>query len=319
MKKFNLSIDLNTIGCHSQLVKSLSLKEVPQKGDEVHIEIDLNTEGLLLADFLTLIVCVIYSFKNKGVKITGKFLNFKRSSNKIKYASRVDFFKHLKFAFQEDFQRRNSSGRFIEIKKFDDDNSLTVFKDIMKILINKGIDEGLLTALDFCLYEVIDNTLNHAGPNFEYGEGEGYIFAQHFPTFKEIRIIIADDGIGIHRALTKHPETLYSHYTEEEAVKHCIDNGVTNSTGKGFGLWSTSEMIKQNKGELVIHSGNYSLKCNSKNEINKESFWDGTYTFIKLNTDVSVNVDNIFEAGHTQRDSYNELKEELLEDLSDLW
>lgn len=63
-----------------------------------------------------------------------------------------------------------------------------MFAEIMRILIVNGVNEDMLTVLNFCLYEVLDNTLNHSSPEFRYGAGTGFVVAQFFPISKEIEL-----------------------------------------------------------------------------------------------------------------------------------
>ena len=63
-----------------------------------------------------------------------------------------------------------------------------MFAEIMRILIVNGVNEDMLTVLNFCLYEVLDNTLNHSSPEFRYGAGTGFVVAQFFPIAKEIEL-----------------------------------------------------------------------------------------------------------------------------------
>jgi hypothetical protein len=168
----------------------------------------------------------------------------------------------------------------------------------------------MLAVLKYCLWEVIDNTLNHSGKGFTYGNGSGYGCIQYFPNHKEIRIIISDTGVGIHHALTKHPTSKYKDLSESEAVLASIEKGVTNGEGRGFGLWATAELIKHNKGKMQIHSGNALLQISDKIEILDAPYWQGTYTTFRLNTDIPVSDKLIFGEGSTILDSYLEELEE---------
>lgn len=76
------------------------------------------------------------------------------------------FFKLLGLNLDEKFPRKDPSGRFTEITWFDEDNIRQVFDSIMKILLVNGVNEDTLTVLNFCLYEVLDNTLNHSSKEF---------------------------------------------------------------------------------------------------------------------------------------------------------
>ncbi|WP_321826275.1 ATP-binding protein [Maribacter dokdonensis] len=318
-KQYTITIDFRKITGHFQIVDCLQEVFQATCEDSVHFNININSYSLLYADHLLLISTTVNFLREKGVTVSGKFIDFINGSEKANYASRINFFQQIGFNYQENFNRQNASGRFTEIKRFDDANSMGIFKEVLSILLDKGsINKDMLIVLQYCLWEVIDNSIRHSRSDGTLSNGNGYICCQYFPKNNQIRLIIADNGQGIHKALTEHPDSEYKHFSEEEAVIHCIDKGVTNSTGKGFGLWATSTLVKENGGKLIIHSGNHALEIDSVKRVQKLSNWQGTYTYLRVNTDVPVNYDKIFPTS-TQRDSFEELKCDLLGNLDELW
>ena len=314
-----VEIDFSRIRTHLDLIEMLSPAFNAQRGDEVHFEINLHT-GPLLPDHLLLVASTVNNLRNSDINISGVFSQFNPKLDCINYASRINFFRVIGFQYEESFTRHNPSGRFTEIKRFDNDNSIDVYNEVMRVLIANEINIDLLAVLHFCIWEVIDNTLNHSGEGFTLGAGHGFICAQFYPFKKEVRIMIADNGIGIHKALTTHPNSEYSSLTEREAVEQCIEKGVTNSTGKGFGLWATASMIQKNNGELIIHSGKHKLVGPNLSAARKTSNWAGTYTFLKINTEVPVYEKEIFGEHSSQRDQLEELIEDLNSStIMDLW
>ncbi len=318
-KNYNVNIDFRNISGHFQIVECLSESFQAECGDSVHFDINLNSYSLLYADHLLLISNTVNFLREKGVTVTGKFIDFKNGTDKVNYASRVNFFEQIGFAYDENFNRQNSLGRFTEIKRFDDANSLAIHKEIMSILVDKdAISEDMLVVLDYCLWEVIDNSIRHSLSDGTLSNGNGYICCQYFPYKNQIRIIIADNGQGIHKALTEHPDSEYQQLNEEEAVYRCVEKGVTNSTGKGFGLWATATLVKENGGKLIIHSGNHALEIDAEKRVEKKNKWQGTYTYLRVNTDVPVTYDKIFE-DDAQKNMFDERKEELLGNIDELW
>lgn len=319
MTQYKILIDFRNITSHFQIVECLTDTFSAKCGDSVHFEINLNTYSLLYADHLLLISTTVNHLRERGIKVSGHFTGFVEGSDKANYASRINFFQQIGFNYQENFSRHNATGRFTEIKRFDDSNAIEIHKEIMSILVDKGaINEDMLIVLDYCLWEVIDNSIRHSQSDGTLSNGCGYICCQYFPNKNQIRLIIADNGQGIHKALTEHPDSEYKHYDEKQAVFHCIDKGVTNSTGKGFGLWATATLVKENGGKLIIHSGNHSLEIDNEKKIEKTSSWQGAYTYLRVNTDVSVNYDKIFPDS-TQRNAFEEFKDNLLGNIDELW
>lgn len=318
MAHFSITIDFRKISGHSQIVDALSKSFDAVTNDTVHFTINLNTYSMLYSDHLVLIGSTVNHLRNIGVIVRGNFQDFRDDSPQIQYASRINFFEQIGFTYEERYVRRNTSGRFTEIKRFDDDNALDIQKEIVSILLKDAINKEMMIVLEYCLWEVIDNTIRHSLSDGTVYNGNGYISCQYFPKKKQIRIIVADNGQGIHQALTTHPKSKYQSLNEKEAVTQSINKGVTNSTGMGFGLWATATLIKENGGKLIIHSGNHSLEIDNKKTVTNTAKWQGVYTYIRVNTDVAVTYDKIFEDDE-QRTAFEERYGETLGNLDDLW
>lgn len=319
MAHYSVSIDFRNITSHSQIVDAMTLGFNAVENDTVHFDINLNTYSMLYSDHLVLISSCVNHLRSIGVAVTGSFNDFNENSAQVNYASRVNFFEQIGFIYQENFVRHGSSGRFTEIKRFDNTNSLVIHKEIMSILVGKdGISEDMLVVLDYCLWEVLDNTIRHSNSDGTLSNGSGYISCQYFPNKNQIRLVIADNGQGIHKALVSHPDSQFTHLNEQQAVYQCVNKGVTNSTGMGFGLWATATLVKENGGKLIIHSGEHSLEIDNAKNIQNTSKWQGAYTYLRVNTDVPVSYDKIFDR-ETQKDAFEERKQDLLGYLDDLW
>ena len=304
-----VEIKFSKINSHAQIIEALDILQ-SEVSDEIVVNFDFTGHAKIYSDYLLLIVSLLKHLESKGLKITYRLANSSNNKNQLDYISRVDFFKNLDIEYNENFERFRTVGRFTEIRAFDNDNAILLYNRMMSVLVHDEINVEMLSVLKYCLWEVIDNTLNHSGKGFTYGNGSGYGCIQYFPTHKEIRIIISDTGVGIHHALTKHPTSKYKNLSEREAVLASIEKGVTNGEGRGFGLWATAELIKHNKGKMQIHSGNALLQISDKIEILEAPFWQGTYTTFRLNTDIPVSDKLIFGEGSTILDSYLEEIEE---------
>lgn len=319
MAEISINVDFAYIFNHARLVSVLEPGFRASNEDVVNVVLNLNTTYILYSDFLLMVVSAVEAFKEQGAAVNIDYYQFGRKVNRFNYASRVNFFKLIGTQYPEQFVRHDARGRFTEIKQFDSANIGDLHKEIMRILIENGVNEDMLVVLDFCLYEVLDNTLNHSGPNFEYGAGKGFVCAQYFPNWDRVRIMIADTGIGIHQALTTHPNSDYKDFSESEAVLHCIDKGVTNSRGRGFGLWATSKMVKENGGTLLVHSGNHQLRCVNNKTVHETNMWKGTYTFLQINTNIPVDHKVIFGEDSQQAVTFEEFKQELFGVSDELW
>ena len=95
-------------------------------------------------------------------------------------------------------------------------------------------DDG--TGLHHMIYEVLDNVLIHAEKHL------GTIITFNDEKRHELRVVVADDGIGVHQSLKANE--LYKLSTEEEALHAVIKDKVTDGQGLGFGLYATYLLIK---------------------------------------------------------------------------
>jgi len=316
----NIEIKIDQIISIHDLVNVISSAFSPDANQQIFFKIDIKTSQHIDGEILLLIVSVVSCLKEKGFRVNGDLL-YNENTDSFKYAQRIDFIKNLELQINENFTRRNSAGRFFPISKFDENNIGDIHENLLKILIRQGIDDKILVILDFCIYEILDNTLNHSSGNFKYGDGVGWVFAQYFPRLQELRICIADNGIGIHKSLTEHPKSTFANLTEEEAIRRCIENKVTNSEGRGFGLWATSEMVTQMESELEIYSGEHQLVCNQTEGkvVNEVSKWQGTITSLKLKMNKDIDIDVILGDNNARYDELEERKKEIFDELDNLW
>lgn len=309
-------IDFNSISSHDDLLAAMIPLADLERRDALDLKIDLNGSGLIYPDLLLLLVARVEGLKKQGVEVNCSLVDFSPSSSRVNYASRINFFEFLGIELEEGFTRRDRQGRFIEVSEFNGTNIYKVFAEIMRILIVNGVNEDMLIVLHFCLNEILDNTLNHSSPEFRYGAGTGFVVAQFFPTAREIRIMIADTGQGIHAALTGHPKSRFRDLSESEAVSRCIERGVTNSLGLGFGLWATSQMMIKNQGDFEIYSGRSCLK---NGKLFESPIWNGTINYVRINTDIPVDHKEIFGEKSDQLDMFQEFKESQFGNLENLW
>ena len=88
----------------------------------------------------------------------------------------------------------------------------------------------------------------------------------------------------------------------------------------GFGLFATSEFIRKNHGNLLIYSGDHSLKVDSNRvSVLNGSRWKGTFVFLRINTDIAVDYHEIMPVHHSLPDDYQEFIEKKLDFGNDLW
>jgi anti-sigma regulatory factor (Ser/Thr protein kinase) len=113
-------------------------------------------------------------------------------------------------------------------------------------------EEGVIDAMMWCLSEVMDNVLQHAGKDY------GFVMGQIHKTTKHISFCIYDNGQGIFNSLKT---SRHAPKTPIEAIELSIQERITRdkAMGQGNGMWGLSEIVKNNSGRLSIasHSGLY--------------------------------------------------------------
>lgn len=198
------------------------------------------------------------------------------------------------------------------IEVFDEHNIHGVYSDVITLLRNNpSIELGVLQILGYCLYEILDNVIIHSSKNC------GIVLLNYQELKHSIQIIVADDGIGIHKSLQENCK--YAGIPEEQALLKCIEDKVTDGKGMGFGLYSTACMINNIGIHFEIHSCNYLLDFkNGSYCVSKAPYWQGTLVYIEISSDKEINPNNIIE---NKTDVEAEFNDEFLntDDIDDLW
>lgn len=171
-----------------------------------------------------------------------------------------------------------------EIHDFDSESIFDVYKNIIEQLNGQPeIELTLLEGLSYCLYEILDNVITHSNKQC------GTVLTCYRNDESRIRILVADDGIGIHMSLSKNNE--YAGITEKEALAKCIEDSVTDGKGMGFGLYSMSRLINCAGARFEIISGNHALRLSDgKFIVDKcKDGWKGTSVYLELHADREIN------------------------------
>lgn len=198
------------------------------------------------------------------------------------------------------------------INVFDSTNIYSVYQRVVGVLNQHAeIELSVLQAMSYCFYEVLDNVITHSKKNL------GTVLTCFNPQSHWLRILIADDGIGIQKSLAENKE--FSQISEEEALRTCINDSVTDGKGMGFGLYSTLLLIRNTGLRFEIHSGAHKLVFHENDLIVQNSdFWQGTLVFMELSTDKEINPNEVVAYRTDCASQYNE---QFLNDseLEQLW
>lgn len=298
-KPITYIIDIKKISnSHETIIQSCyNLIGYYHKNPDAKIIIDFRNIDFMYPDYSILLLCAIKHLDKLGIKVSGR-IRYNTKSSIVPYLARINFFKYLNIQIPGEFKRLENN-RFVEIQEYNENNQIKVLKSILTVIKeNSLINDNVFASLDYCLNEILDNVLNHSEVKV------GWVVAQYFEKMNAIRIMVADNGIGIHKSLNKR-----HNFSEIDSIENCINSGVTNGLGQGHGLYATSTFTKMNKGWLSLISGNKKLDVSEKyTKTNTVSFWQGTCVYLRVNTNVDVDYKK-FTSNHF------DYKEQLFEDM----
>ena len=154
--------------------------------------------------------------------------------------------------------------------------------------------KNTLLALEYCLSEIMDNVLRHSK------DQAGFFMYSLQRGDQRISVAIADQGIGIKRSFSN---TSYRPLSASDAITLAMKKGVTSSPeGAGNGLWTTTEIITKNTGQLTITSGGGAIYYNKSlgkvdtydNAPTIDPDWPGTNLDFQLDFDNAVDFSSLW-------------------------
>lgn len=111
------------------------------------------------------------------------------------------------------------------------------------------ISTGVKGFLQMSLIETMQNVVDHSGVE------DYFVCCWNYPEKKQIRLCIADLGIGIRASLRK-SEQYHSLTNHNQAIMLSTEAGVSSKPGRaGMGLSSIKKFLHVNKGQMCIISG----------------------------------------------------------------
>ncbi|MBQ0061375.1 MAG: hypothetical protein MJZ69_00695 [Bacteroidaceae bacterium] len=178
----------------------------------------------------------------------------------------------------------------VSIDVFDSYTLNDVYQQVLKTLTSHfQIEVSVLQALSYCFYEILDNVHIHSGRPLGTA-------ITHFDASNDVlRILVADDGMGIRQSLAENEK--FRNIAEDDAIRMCIEDSVTDGKGMGFGLYATSRLMKDVGLQFVIHSGNHKLTYkDGATQIIKNGLWQGTIVYMEISTSKEINPNDILVA-----------------------
>lgn len=202
--------------------------------------------------------------------------------------------------------------RNVSIDVFDALNLNMVYRDVVNAMTSHfEIEVSVLQALSYCLYEMMDNVHIHSGKPL------GTAMTYYDDSRKTLRILIADDGMGIRESLAENEK--YKDITEAEALKLCLEDTITDGKGMGFGLYTTSRLVDRIGKEFILHSGTHKLMIkDGSTTVIENGFWQGTLIYMEIGTSEEIDANQIVDHRTNVTEEYNEAFVET-EELESLW
>lgn len=200
----------------------------------------------------------------------------------------------------------------VSIDVFDSNSLNEVYQQVLKTLTSHfEIEVSILQALSYCFYEILDNVHIHSGKPL------GTAITQFDASKEVLRILVADDGMGIRQSLSENEK--FSEITEAEAISMCIEDSITDGKGMGFGLYATSRLMKDVGLQFILHSGNHKLiHKGNKTEVIENGLWQGTIVYMEITTSKEIDPNDVVEHRTEADAQYNEAFIETKE-LETLW
>ena len=177
----------------------------------------------------------------------------------------------------------------VSIDVFDAQNLNVVYRDVVNAMTSHfEIEVSVLQALSYCLYEMMDNVHIHSGKPL------GTAMTYYDDSRKTLRILIADDGMGIKASLSENEK--YKDTSEAEALKLCLEDKITDGKGLGFGLYTTSRLIDKIGKEFILHSGTHKLvRKDGKESVMENGLWQGTLIYMVIGTNEEIDPNQVVD------------------------
>lgn len=274
----------------------------------MRVEVDLRRLCFASPGPLAVLATGIRSLAHSGANVT-----IRRPSDEDchEYLIRFDFYSRLGIDLPYRWTRRDPTGRFLALAEVDaEDRCHDAAKALTEIVRRQapGLDEAGERSVFIAIVEVLDNVFQHAR-----SEVPPIVCAQ-FYTDGRIEMAITDAGIGFAESLRRNPAHRLKIYSDTAAIELGIQRGVTaNPDGgnSGEGLFFARELVRDNSGAMVIHSGTGRLSIRgSIQSISVADAWQGAIVALSLRTDRPLDPTMVYNRYAPPEDEYDLFPEE---------
>lgn len=222
----------------------------------------------------------------------GGEIQFSGADDPRSYLSRMNLFEHLDVPYEEDFQRRDETGRFTPIRLIEGASDVGPTTDAILELVLRQFEDGrdFIPALEWVVNETVDNIRLHADTPIP-----GAVCAQYFPARQRLDVAICDLGQGISGSLEAKLDPWEG---TGDAVKMALQRGVTRDqeVGQGNGLPGALEIAEENEGEFRIWTDEvvYEIEDGEEKGFQRRPAVDGTGVVVRFDTTNPVHLSDTF-------------------------
>ncbi len=209
-----------------------------------------------------LVLCMIAAMAADARKNGGQvLLENDRSTASIRYLERMKLFDTIGAESVSSVQEHDPAGRFIPVTRITTGRELTDFLTDFIPLLHAGPEESM--TIRYVLAELVRNTLEHSGPPHE-----AFVAAQVIKTDGRLAVAVADNGIGIHKSITR----FHAATDDREAIIKAFEPGISGATGAfggnenngGAGLFFMKAMASMARCHMVAVTGDSAMKLRQK-------------------------------------------------------
>ena len=258
----------------------LKLYELATKTTEQEIYFNLSKTFSLSPLGIILLTATIYECHRRGKKC--KYKN-PEDEDLNGFLTRVGFHKHFGLDDVSTPRIDAIQDGAVQLRKTRGLDSMLIETLIEILDFHLKISPGVKGFLQMSLIETMTNVVDHSGVQ------DYFVCCWNYPEKKQIRLCIADLGIGIRASLRKSEQyrSLTNHY---EAIILSTEAGVSSRPERaGMGLSSIKKFLHVNKGQMCIISGKGKAFWKfDQGKILKQTisqFFNGTIVKLVINTD----------------------------------
>tara|TARA_Y100000816_G_C25913357_1_gene476339 strand:- start:40 stop:810 length:771 start_codon:yes stop_codon:yes gene_type:complete len=222
------------------------------------------------------------------------YIRYKKSSKITKIFQSFGLFK-IEDLYNDSYVKSISNYSVPLEKCTNTDDCLHVHDKIMnQVKKRTNCSKNNYAVIDYILNEIWDNAGTHGYKCYYTEEYPKPIYFQSFSYKTGVEIAILDLGQGIGSSLKTNIK--YQNLGIDDALKEALLESVTGhpNNSPGFGLFSTSELIKSNSGELHIWSSGRSINVTSSaTRTGIGGFYEGTLVYLKINTEIDAEFERV--------------------------